>query len=59
VGAELVLRLPMSASPAFPAMFEALEAGSGALGVASYGIGITTMEEVFLKARLTTPNVCA
>jgi ATP-binding cassette subfamily A (ABC1) protein 3 len=47
VGAELAIRLPMAASLA--AMCEALEARSGQLGLASLGISVTTLEEVFLR----------
>jgi ATP-binding cassette subfamily A (ABC1) protein 3 len=49
VGAEVVVQVPMDASPSFPALFAALEEGSDALGAASYGISVTTLEEVFLK----------
>ena len=39
----------MSAITKFPAMFDELDKGSAKLGIMSYGISITTLEEVFLK----------
>ena len=49
VGAELQFQLPLSSSAAFPALFADLEASQGALGVESYGVSVTTMEQVFVK----------
>jgi ATP-binding cassette subfamily A (ABC1) protein 3 len=49
VGAELNLRLPMASSPAFPAMLAELDAALEQLGVVSYGISVTNIEDVFLK----------
>jgi hypothetical protein len=63
VGAELSFRLPLASSAAFPALFSELEAGQavgtggdgagtpvpGALGFSSYGISVTSLEDVFLK----------
>ena len=49
VGAELGLRLPLSASSLFPQLFASLEADSAALGVDSFGVSVTTLEDVFLK----------
>lgn len=49
VGAELTLLLPKDSCAVFPAMFHALEQQQTALGVDSYGMSMTTMEEVFLK----------
>ena len=49
VGAELNLRLPMTSSPAFPAMLTELDAALGRLGVVSYGVSVTNIEDVFLK----------
>ena len=48
-GTELSLRLPREAVPQFPDLFEALEAESKDLGVVSYGIETTTLEEVFMR----------
>ena len=49
VGAELSFQVPLTASPQFPALFAALEARAAALGVLSYGISVTTLEEVFMR----------
>jgi ABC-type multidrug transport system ATPase subunit len=44
VGAELNLRMPMTSSPAFPAMLSALDARLAELGVVSYGVSVTNIE---------------
>lgn len=49
LGADTSFILPRSAAESFPAMFEDLDAQQKELGIMSYGISITTMEEVFLK----------
>ena len=49
VGAELSYILPSSATGSFPQLFEKLEAEKAALGISSFGISVTTMEEVFIK----------
>ena len=49
VAAELSVRLPLASSPVFPAMLEDLDASRGALGIASYGISVTSIEDVFLR----------
>lgn len=41
-------QLPRQASARFPALLRDIEAQEAALGVRSYGISITSMEEVFL-----------
>ena len=48
VGAEVTYRLPFEASPVFRELFTALEQGESELGVAEYGLSVTTLEEVFL-----------
>eukprot|EP01065_Artemidia_motanka_P009263 TRINITY_DN1472_c0_g1_i1.p1 TRINITY_DN1472_c0_g1~~TRINITY_DN1472_c0_g1_i1.p1 ORF type:complete len:2702 (+),score=620.23 TRINITY_DN1472_c0_g1_i1:44-8107(+) len=48
--AELRLRLPHSASPAFPALFAELDEMAEAGRIWSYGIALLTLEEVFLKS---------
>ena len=45
-GTELSLRLPREAVPRFPELFEALETEGKELGVTSYGIETSTLEEV-------------
>ncbi|CAK9108749.1 ABC transporter A family member 1 (ABC transporter ABCA.1) (AtABCA1) (ABC one homolog protein 1) (AtAOH1) [Durusdinium trenchii] len=49
VGAEVAVKVPFRASPTFPALFREIEAEKEALSVSSYGISVTTLEEVFLK----------
>eukprot|EP00730_Choanoeca_flexa_P008671 TRINITY_DN12519_c2_g1_i12.p1 TRINITY_DN12519_c2_g1~~TRINITY_DN12519_c2_g1_i12.p1 ORF type:complete len:1527 (+),score=451.98 TRINITY_DN12519_c2_g1_i12:2-4582(+) len=49
VGAELTLIIPKDSVSVFPKMFEELEARQQELNIMSYGMSITTMEEVFLK----------
>ncbi|CAL8096130.1 unnamed protein product [Orchesella dallaii] len=49
VGAELSYSLPDVKSQLFPAMFEELESRKENLGIASYGCGIVTMEEIFIR----------
>ena len=49
VGAELSYILPSSATGSFPQLFDKLEAEKAALGISSFGISVTTMEEVFMK----------
>jgi ATP-binding cassette, subfamily A (ABC1), member 3 len=49
VGAELAFQMPLGASAVFPALFAALEAQSATLGVDTYGVSVTTLEEVFIK----------
>jgi ATP-binding cassette, subfamily A (ABC1), member 3 len=49
VGAEISFQVPLTSSSLFPSLFSQLEAQSNTLGVLSYGISVTTLEEVFLK----------
>lgn len=48
-GTELSVRLPRDAITSFADLFEQLELNSKALGVNSYGIETTTLEEVFMR----------
>lgn len=48
-GMEVTYRLPLSSSPAFPALLGELDKSKDPLGVANYGLSVTTLEEVFLK----------
>jgi hypothetical protein len=49
-GAELLFRLPLSCSAVFPSLLRALGGEEGRrLGIQSFGISMTTLEEVFLK----------
>jgi ATP-binding cassette subfamily A (ABC1) protein 1 len=49
VGAEISFQLPYEDSHKFAEFFDEIEAKKTELGVLSYGISITTMEEVFIK----------
>eukprot|EP00937_MAST-01D_sp_MAST-1D-sp2_P000217 g217.t1 len=51
VGAEVTFQLPIAASAAFPAMLDSLEASKqdGTTQIETFGISVTTMEEVFIK----------
>ncbi|GLE02420.1 hypothetical protein PINS_up011258 [Pythium insidiosum] len=49
VGAEVAFQLPLDSSAQFPDMFRGLDAQLKHLRVLSYGISVTTMEEVFIK----------
>ncbi|KAK9829531.1 hypothetical protein WJX72_006343 [[Myrmecia] bisecta] len=51
-GAELVYRLPMGATAAFPDMLEQLDADQPKLGVVHYGLSMPTLEEMFKKRAL-------
>jgi len=49
VGAELSFSLPKEQSATFETLFGDLEQNRDSLGIDSFGISVTTMEEVFLK----------
>ncbi|KAJ0402315.1 hypothetical protein P43SY_008556 [Pythium insidiosum] len=49
IGTELTFQLPFETSAQFPALFEELDARRDELGVESYAISVTTLEEIFLK----------
>ncbi|CAG7716861.1 unnamed protein product [Allacma fusca] len=49
VGAELSYFLPDDQSSEFPALFEELESQKDLLGISSFGVGNTSMEEVFMR----------
>ena len=49
VGTEITFQLPFTGSGFFVGLFEYLDANSEQLGVRSYGMGVTSMEEVFIK----------
>ena len=49
VGAEQSFRLPFSASGSFVDLFDSLDESKESLGIAEYGISVTTLEEVFLR----------
>jgi len=49
VSSEIIYQLPTESSPIFKEFFKEFDSNLYALGVRSYGVGITTLEEVFLK----------
>lgn len=49
VGTELTFQLPFSSSRAFQPLFEHLENRLTELGLLSFGMSVTTLEEVFIK----------
>lgn len=49
VSTEITYQIPEAASHRFKDFFEALDKDISKYGIASYGVGITTLEEVFLK----------
>ncbi|XP_033114079.1 ATP-binding cassette sub-family A member 3-like [Anneissia japonica] len=50
IGAELTYILPGESTSMFQKLFEHLEAKRTSLGVDSFGVSVTTLEEVFMKA---------
>ena len=46
----MTVQLPMASVDRFEALLQALEGARSRLGVASYGMSVTTLEEVFLPA---------
>lgn len=48
-GAELSFILPLDQTAAFPALFDDLEQNAQGLGLASFGLTPSTLEDVFLK----------
>jgi hypothetical protein len=52
VGTEVSFLLPKSNTPQFPGLFEELDANQSALGFESYGISVTTLEDVSLAVSL-------
>ncbi|TMW59992.1 hypothetical protein Poli38472_000034 [Pythium oligandrum] len=49
VGTEIAFQLPLDASTQFPELFRALDKQLKHLQILTYGISVTTMEEVFIK----------
>ncbi|CAG7727472.1 unnamed protein product [Allacma fusca] len=49
VGAEISCALPVTEIDSFPIIFEELERQSDELGIGTYGVGSTTMEEIFVR----------
>jgi hypothetical protein len=49
VGAEMTFQLPFSASTKFQSLFRTIDARDKELGIESYGMSVTTLEEVFIR----------
>ncbi|KAG7379409.1 ATP-binding cassette sub- A member 12 [Phytophthora pseudosyringae] len=49
VGSEIAFQLPQKSSPMFAPMFTEMDKKLAKLGLLSYGISATTLEEVFIK----------
>jgi len=49
VGAELSFVLPKEQTAKFEQLFDDLEKNQDSLGIGSFGMSVTTLEEVFLK----------
>jgi len=49
VGTEISYQLPFNSSDKFQSLFETFDGQMEGLGLRSYGISVTTLEEVFLK----------
>ena len=49
VSSEIAYQLPTESSSMFKAFFADFDANLTSLGIRSYGVGITTLEEVFLS----------
>jgi len=57
VSAEVALQLPLETAPKFQKLFDELDKNLEKLRVSTYGISVTTLEEVFLNvAKVTTPE---
>ena len=52
-----VFILPADESPKFPDMFQAVELAKDQLGISSFGLSLTTMEDVFLKIGEMTEEI--
>ncbi|GMF24988.1 unnamed protein product [Phytophthora fragariaefolia] len=48
VGTELTFQLPFESSAGFPGLFRNLESRQNELGILSFAISVTTLEEIFL-----------
>ncbi|KAG7390389.1 ATP-binding cassette sub- A member 12 [Phytophthora pseudosyringae] len=49
VGSEIAFQLPLHSSSRFAAMFAEMDRQLQTLGLLSYGVSVTTLEEVFIK----------
>ncbi|KAK1930146.1 ABC transporter A family member 1 [Phytophthora citrophthora] len=57
VGSEIAFQLPLQSSSRFATMFAEMDRQLNSLGLLSYGVSVTTLEEVFIKvAELADEN---
>ena len=57
VSAEFALQLPLESTHKFQGLFDELDANLQRLGISSYGVSVTTLEEVFLNvAKIAAPE---
>ncbi|KAL3659649.1 hypothetical protein V7S43_015324 [Phytophthora oleae] len=57
VGSEIAFQLPLHSSSSFATMFAEMDRQLKSLGLLSYGVSVTTLEEVFIKvAELADEN---
>jgi len=49
VAGEIIFQLPVTSVGHFSALFASLKRSSASLGIGSYGITITTLEQVFIN----------
>jgi hypothetical protein len=54
VGTEISFQLPFSSSSLFQSLFEYFDANGKNLGISSYGVSVTTLEEVFITVQNST-----
>ena len=57
VGTELTFQLPFTSSQAFQSLFEHFDNNESQLGIQSYGVSVTTLEEVFIKIAHGTSTI--
>lgn len=58
IAGEVAFRLPFQSSQYFADVFDVFDAEQAALGIASYGISVTTLEEVFLRSEIRNDSRC-
>jgi len=54
VGSEVAVKAPFSAAKDFPALFDHLDRNKTELNLESYGVSVTTLEEVFIRVASNT-----
>ena len=49
IAGELVFSLPLASVPRFAPLFSSLQQRAGELGVGSYGVSLTSLEQVVIR----------